>query len=201
MVWKVNHQWSRRGGHAGQKKRGNGVSFSKPRTPLYHRIHKFKSSNVKSIVDLGVNSRFIHSDPDLIRTHFMASTTPPQIAVAVVRHLSSSNLALLWICSVIDKGNSLRKFCRKETVCQLNWILQSKKNGRYIWCKRSPLTLPIKRIRRKFGARWRPQRSFPSQNPVQTGTGWLENRTKVRVSAGEKNLAWCCKYFCARDFN
>ena len=95
MMWKVNHQWSRRGGHAGQKKRGNGVSFSKPRTPLYHRIHKFKSSVVKSIVDLGVNSRFIHSDPDLIRTHFMASTTPPQIAVAVVRHLSSSNLALL----------------------------------------------------------------------------------------------------------
>ena len=79
----------------GRKKRGNGVSFSKPRTPLYHRIHKFKSSVVKSIVDLGVNSRFIHSDPDLIRTHFMASTTPPQIAVAVVRHLSSSNLALL----------------------------------------------------------------------------------------------------------
>ena len=77
------------------EKRGNGVSFSKPRTPLYHRIHKFKSSVVKSIVDLGVNSRFIHSDPDLIRTHFMASTTPPQIAVAVVRHLSSSNLALL----------------------------------------------------------------------------------------------------------
>ena len=77
------------------RKRGNGVSFSKPRTPLYHRIHKFKSSVVKSIVDIGVNSRFIHSDPDLIRTHFMASTTPPQIAVAVVRHLSSSNLALL----------------------------------------------------------------------------------------------------------
>ena len=66
------------------KKGGNGVSFSKPRTPLYHRIHKFKSSVVKSIVDSGVNSRFIHSDPDLIRTQFMASTTPPQIAVATL---------------------------------------------------------------------------------------------------------------------
>ena len=38
--------------------------FSKPRTPLYHRIHKFKSSVVKSIVGSSVNSRFIHSDPD-----------------------------------------------------------------------------------------------------------------------------------------
>ena len=41
-----------------------GNTFSKPRTPLYHRIHKFKSSVVKSIVGSSVNSRFIHSDPD-----------------------------------------------------------------------------------------------------------------------------------------
>ena len=69
-------------------------TFSKPRTPLYHRIHKFKWSVVKSIVGLSVDSRFIHLDPDLTRTQDMA-LTPPQIAVAVVRHFSSSNFALL----------------------------------------------------------------------------------------------------------
>ena len=189
-LWSWRKSWSWRKTWWAKSRRENspGNTFSKPRTPLYHRIHKFKSSVVKSIVGSSVNSRFIRSEPDLKELVTWPST-PPQIAVAVVRHLSSSNFALLWMWSVIDKDNSLRKLCRKETACQLIWCCRV--------CKMAGCTggllftylvlLSGGELRWKLGQDG--DRTFvPLAN---SGANW----TIVRVSAEEKKLAWCCKIF------